>query len=141
MTITKAELEGFRDYVNSKTWKNAKTYEHFAPHEYIVNEPCDIKKNKYKCFGNCEACTAEREEFEKWVKFVRDNGERARVGKRTFLMFVDGGKQYWTFGEPLEEVICFNRAIYNDPRCKLKTFWIDRKPTPAKVDRQLKLGE
>lgn len=126
MTMTNAELEGFREYVNSKDWKFAKTYAHFAPHEYIVNEPCKIKKEKFRCYGDCEKCLSEREEFEKWVKVARENSEKARCGRRIFNYFCIDGYQYWTFDEPLDEVICFNRAIIGDKRCKLKILWLER---------------
>lgn len=127
MVMTKAEIEGFNEYVNSKTWKNAKTFENFAPHSYIVSYPCEKMKDEFKCKGNCEECSAEREEFEKWVQFIRDNGERAVFMKRQYIMLCLDGFQYWTMGDPLETTWILNRAIENDPRCKLKTYWLNRK--------------
>ena len=32
------ELDEFRSYISRFTWRNAKTYEHFSPHEYIRNK-------------------------------------------------------------------------------------------------------
>lgn len=125
--LTNAELDGFRDYINSKNWKDAKSFANFAPHSYIVSYPCEKMKDEFKCRGNCEECSAEREEFEKWVQFIRDNGERAVFMKRQYIMFCLDGFQYWTMGDPMETTWILNRAVENDPRCKVKTFWLDRR--------------
>ena len=33
-------LIDFKKYINRFNWINAKTYEAFSPHEYILNFPC-----------------------------------------------------------------------------------------------------
>ena len=41
-------------------------------------------------------------------------------------MFCIDGFQYWTMGDPLETTGVLNKALINDPRCKVKTYWLDR---------------
>ena len=46
------ELNEFRSYISRFTWRNAKTYEQFSPHEYILNFPCWKMKEDGMCKGN-----------------------------------------------------------------------------------------
>lgn len=119
-------LDDFTGYINNRAWKNAKTYEHFAPHEYVLSFPCEKLKNDNKCSGHCVTCKAERQAFENAVMFIREHGERAQFMKRIYTMFCLDDYQYWTMGEPLETTWVLNKAIINDPRCKVKTYWLDR---------------
>ena len=119
-------LDDFTGYINNRAWKNAKTYEHFAPHAYVLSFPCEKLKNDNKCSGDCVTCKSERQAFENAVMFVREQGERAQFMKRIYTMFCLDDYQYWTMGEPLETTWVLNKAIINDPRCKVKTYWLDR---------------
>ena len=38
-------IEDFTNYIHSHKWKNAKTFENFAPHEYIFSFPCNVVAN------------------------------------------------------------------------------------------------
>ena len=58
--------------------------------------------------------------------FIRENGERAKFQNRIYIMFCIDGFQYWTMGDPLETTGVLNKALINDPRCKVKTYWLDR---------------
>ena len=119
-------LDDFTGYINNRAWKNAKTYEHFAPHAYVLSFPCEKLKNDNKCSGDCVTCKSERQAFENAVMFIREHGERAQFMKRIYTMFRLDDYQYWTMGEPLETTWVLNKAIINDPRCKVKTYWLDR---------------
>jgi hypothetical protein len=119
-------LDDFTGYINNRAWKNAKTYEHFAPHAYVLSFPCEKLKNDNKCSGDCVTCKSERQAFENAVMFIREHGERAQFMKRIYTMFCLDDYQYWTMGEPLETTWVLNKAIINDPRCKVKTYWLDR---------------
>ena len=57
-------IDNFTNYISSKTWKNAKTFENFAPHEYVLSFPCEKTKAEGKCTNNCDICKAERKAFE-----------------------------------------------------------------------------
>ena len=119
-------LDDFTGYINNRAWKNAKTYEHFAPHAYVLSFPCEKLKNDNKCSGDCVTCKSERQAFENAVMFIREHGERAQFMKRIYTMFCLDDYQYWTMGEPLETTWVLNKAKINDPRCKVKTYWLDR---------------
>ena len=119
-------LENFKNYINQQSWRNAKTFEHFAPHEYVLSFPCDKSKAENKCQNNCDTCRAERKAFEDAVIFIRENGERAKFQNRIYTMLCVGDYQYWTMGNPIETTWVLNKALINDPRCKIKTYWLDR---------------
>lgn len=119
-------IEGFTNYIHSCKWKNAKTFEHFAPHEYVLSFPCKKLKAENKCPNNCDICKAERKAFEDAVIFIRENGERAKFQNRIYTMLCLGNYQYWTMGDQLETTWVLNKALINDPRCKVKTYWLDR---------------
>ena len=119
-------LEDFTNYINRHKWKNAKTFEHFAPHEYILSFPCEKTKAEGKCTNNCDICKAERKAFEDAVVFIRQKGERAKFQNRIYTMLCLGNYQYWTMGDPLETTWVLNKALIDDPRCKVKTYWLDR---------------
>jgi len=119
-------LIDFKKYINRFNWINAKTYEAFSPHEYILNFTCLKLKEDNKCTNNCEQCKKDREEFEHWVKFIREYGERVIYGKNLFICLRCEDKHYWTCGDELENTWVLNRAITDDPRYKVPMEWIDR---------------
>lgn len=41
-------IQDFTNYINRHKWKNAKTFENFAPHEYILSFPCEKTKAEGK---------------------------------------------------------------------------------------------
>lgn len=123
--ISETELNNFRNYINSFSWRNAKTYEAFSPHEYILNFPCWKLKEDKKCNNNCEQCKKDRKEFEHWVMFIRENGERVLYGKNLYTCLRCDDKHYWTGGEDLETTWVLNRAITNDPRYRVLIEWLD----------------
>lgn len=73
--IPESEFSGFKKYINRFSWINAKTYEAFSPHEYILNFPCWKLKEDNKCSNNCEQCKKDRVEFEHCVMFIREYGK------------------------------------------------------------------
>ena len=124
------ELSDFHSYISRFSWRNAKTFECFAPHEYILNFPCWKMKEDKKCPGesdeNCKACKQSRAEFEKWVLFIRKYGERQKMLKRIYTVFCLDEREYWTMGDPLETTWVLNRALIDDPRRVPEVEWMDR---------------
>ncbi|MBO6219778.1 MAG: hypothetical protein J6N81_09460 [Treponema sp.] len=129
-TPSEEELDDFRSYISSFSWRNAKTYEQFSPHEYILNFPCWKMKQDGKCPGesaeNCKQCKEKREEFEKRVLFIRKYGERCKMLKTTYTVLCVDDRQYWTMGDPINTTWVLNRALINDPRRIPKLEWLDR---------------
>ena len=127
---TEGELAAFKSYIARFSWRNAKTYEKFSPHEYILNFPCHKMKADGKCPGesaeNCKGCKESRAEFEKWVLFIRKYGERCKMLKTVYCVFCLDDRQYWTMGAPLETTWVLNRALIEDPRRMPKLEWLDR---------------
>ena len=100
------QLERFRGFINSKKWIFAKTYSHFAPHEYIIVRFHD----------------PDRKIFEEFVMFIRENGYKAKFGKRWFTYYNLDGYKYWTIGEPLS-----NTWVLNREPLKEKDRWLERR--------------
>jgi len=86
-----------RNFVSKFKWIWAKTYEKFAPHEYIV-----VKHNH-----------PDRKTFEEVVKFIRKNGFKAKFGRKTFTYFILDGYKYWTMGDSIDNTWILNRAKLN----------------------------
>lgn len=124
--IPKDELEKFRQYIANHSWRNAKTYAQFSPHEYLINFPCWKLKADGKCQNNCEQCRKERAEFEHWVMFIREYGEKVVYGKNNYICLRVDDKHYWTGGDVLETTWVLNRAVTNDPRYKVPMRWVER---------------
>ena len=124
------EMDDFRTYISSFTWTNAKTFEDFSPHQYILNFPCWKMKADGKCSGemhaNCESCKQKREEFEKWALFIRKYGERCKMLKTTYTVLCVDDRHYWTMGDPMNTTWVLNRALINEPRRVPKLEWLDR---------------
>ena len=123
------ELNSFRNYVSRFNWTNAKTFENFAPHEYILVFPCWKLKEDKKCDGESEACAeckAKRDEFEKQILFIREYGERCKMQNKVYTVYCLDGRQYWTMGDPIFYTWVLNRALIDDPRRIPKLEWLDR---------------
>ena len=120
------ELDEFRDYIDRHTWKIAKTFENFSPHQYIINYPCWKNKEDGRCSGFCKSCKKEREEFERWAKFIRKYGERQKMLKTVYTVFCLDERQYWTMGDPMLTTWVLNRALIDDPKRVPKLYWLDR---------------
>ena len=126
---TEAEINSFRNYVSSFKWTNAKTFEKFAPHEYILNFPCWKLKEDKKCDGESEACVeckVKRDEFVKQVLFIRNYGERCKMQNKVYTVYCLDGRQYWTMGDAIYYTWVLNRALIDEPRRIPKLEWLDR---------------
>lgn len=124
------EMNNFRSYISRFIWRNAKTYEQFAPHEYILNFPCWKIKKDGNCKGECEPCKQNREEFENWALFIRKYGERCKMLKTTYTVLCVDDRQYWTMGDPMNTTWVLNRSLIEEPRRVPPLEWLDRiKPT------------
>ncbi len=123
------ELNEFRSYIAKLKWQTAKTFENFSPHQYVLNFPCWKMKEDGKCKGEdetCAECKEQRDEFEKWVLFIRKYGERCKMLKTVYIVFCIDGRQYWTMGDPLETTWVLNRALIDEPRRVPKLEWLDK---------------
>lgn len=120
------EMQKFREYIAKHNWRNARTYADFSPHQYIINFPCWKLKEDGKCSHDCERCKKERAEFEHWVMFIREYGEKVIYGKGNFTCLRVDDKHYWTMGDVLETTWVLNRAITDDSRYKVKMRWVER---------------
>ena len=120
------ELEKFKQYIANHTWRDAKTYAQFSPHQYLINFPCWKLKADGKCPKDCERCKKERAEFEHWVMFIREYGEKVVYGRNNYVCLRVDDKHYWSGGEVLETTWVLNRAITNDPRYKVPMRWVER---------------
>lgn len=129
-------LEDFENYIKDKEWKEAKTFKDFAPHSYILSFPCKKMKRDKLCplpeyrdpiesMAVCQQCQDARAEFEEIIMFIREHGERAIFMKKMYIMLRHNGELFWSYGDPLSTTWVLNRAIENDPRCKVKTIFVE----------------
>lgn len=93
----------FRAFVNSKVWKPAKTYESFAPHEYIV-------RTNYR----------NPEEFAEAVRYIHKYGFSAKFGKMEHIYLPIDGYYYWNMGDAPEDTIIINRCKISDYETTMK---------------------
>lgn len=127
--IPESELSEFLSYISRFEWRIAKTFENFSPHQYILNFPCWKMKEDRKCNGeneHCTLCKKQRDEFEKWVLFIRKYGERCKMLKTVYTVLRVDEHHYWTMGDPLETTWVLNRALIDEPRRIPKLEWLDR---------------
>ena len=111
--------------VGNSSIPQQKTFEDFAPHQYILNFPCWKLKEDGKCKEDCEPCKQNREEFEKWALFIRKYGERCKMLKTTYTVLCVDDKQYWTMGDPMNTTWVLNRSLIDEPRVP-QLEWLDR---------------
>ena len=94
----KMTSEEFLEFVNSWQWTFAKSYAKKSPHEYI----------------NCTAYHSRREDFERAVTFIRENGEAEMYYRKEFTVYKIGGHKYWTMGAPMSVTRILNRSLYGE---------------------------
>ncbi len=97
-------IDTARKFVSDKKWIFAKTYAKTFPHEYIVKDNLDEKG---------------REEFEKIVEFISNNGYQKKFFKRVYVYFEIDGFKYWTMGNPINETNILNREKINYEQTKV----------------------
>jgi hypothetical protein len=78
-------------FIAQAPWRFAKTMLHM-PHEYTV---CGETPD---------------DDFEWFVRHVREHGYRARFGGRFYNYLEVDGWKYWTMGAPVQETTVINRA-------------------------------
>lgn len=98
-------------FINSNTWKYAKSYSSSAPHEYVVRQ--DIRDQKA---------------FVDFVEYIRANGFRAKFWSLSNIYYEHDGYYYWTMGAPIEETIIINR-------CKVEEYEITEHKVFGKIMR------
>ncbi len=82
-----------REFINRQNWIFAKTYADKAPHEYALRSKCDND-----------------EDFIEAVKYINENGFRARFWNSKYTYFFIDGYFYWTMDYPLENTKLINRC-------------------------------
>ena len=89
--------EGFKKFLTDHTldFREAKSYAKTAPHDYIVKDK--LPRSEWK-------------RFEQAVQFIRDNGKPRHFYSKVFVYYELWEKEYWTYGDPVEETIILNRA-------------------------------
>ncbi len=76
-------------------WRWARTYERFAPHEYLLMK--DVNQE-------------DRHLFPEIAKLIREKGKPRKFFKKTFYYLKVDGYKYWTMDWPLERTDLINRA-------------------------------
>lgn len=82
------------DFVNKNTWKEAKTYAKFAPHEYLLS--INFKG-------------VERGEFDAFIEHINFKGKPEKFYSRTFKYIYLGDYKYWIDHAP--NTLILNRAL------------------------------
>lgn len=75
-------IEEFSNLANTLTYRYAKTYTNFAPHEYAM----------------AEDGTKELEIIRALNKYIQENGEVEIFSKKTYQVVFDGKNKYWSVG-------------------------------------------
>lgn len=88
------DYDRLRNYIHSVIWKNAKTYESFAPHEYTV-----VHWNAEKT-----------QEFRWFARLIKQIGKDEKFGKTTYRYLTFEGYKYWIMSAP-DYATLINRAI------------------------------
>lgn len=86
-------------FVTESGWRYAKTMPK-CPHEYTVR---DLSP------GGAKTTAMGDEEFEWFVRLIREKGELAEWGGQVRPYLRVGSYKYWTMGAPVEETTIINR--------------------------------
>ena len=90
------EFKEVKSFLINAKWRFAKSMPKI-PHSYT-------RKSEWE----------NKEDFEKTVIFIRNNGLPENFWKKTYIYFYLGDYKYWTMGAPLEKTILINRAVTNE---------------------------
>ncbi len=55
-------------------------------------------------------------DFDRFVRFIRDNGYRRKFRGRSYISLDVGEHYYWTMGWPMHQTILINRARFADDK-------------------------
>jgi hypothetical protein len=113
--------EDLKNFIKNSEWIFAKTYAHFAPHNYIVKN----YKNK--------------EMFERLVIYIREHGVVRKWGSRIGLYLDYNGHSYWTMGNPIPETTIINRKdmVEEDKLNELPRSILDESKLPYVEERKI----
>lgn len=100
-TPTPDELAWGRSFIAARRWREAVTYRHTAPHEYVVR--------KWERGDRGQA------EFDQFVVFIRRFGRAEFYHRLRHLYWSVDDHKYWTMGWPVDETIVINRARLDAP--------------------------
>lgn len=87
-------IEDARAFIAKSKWVFAKTMK-ATPHEYVNRKVIS---------------PTEQAEFDKFVRFIRENGEKCLYWNKEYTYLLIDGWYYWTMGAPIEETFILNRA-------------------------------
>jgi hypothetical protein len=93
---TPHELAWSRAFISSSRWREAVTYRHTAPHEYIV-----------RALHKDDDAVAD---FERFVTFIRRFGYADFFYRIRLIYWILDDYKYWTMGWPLDQTKVINRA-------------------------------
>ena len=85
----------YRKYIGSVRWQFAKTYADTWPHEYTIREWTPDQEQEFVWFA----------------QYIREHGITRPFFKRMHTYFEVDEWEYWTMGEPIDEIVVLNRAL------------------------------
>lgn len=86
----------FKEFVEKQKWINAKTYEAFAPHEYILRK--NMRGKDYFTFLD-------------FAIYINEKGyTKLFMGKR-YTCYDIGNYRYWTMDKVIKETNLINRVL------------------------------
>lgn len=97
MRKTKGDLniEEITNFFNKYSWRWAKTYENFAPHEYLMI--FDVVED-------------EKHYFPKIAQYIQENGYKLKFGSRIYKCIDVGEYRYWTMERDTNKTKLINRT-------------------------------
>ncbi len=91
--LTLKQIREFIEKYRSK-WRWAKTYEKFAPHEYLLLKDVEEKDRWF---------------FPAFAKYILRNRYKKKFYSKTYTYIDIDGYKYWTMDYPLEKTDLINR--------------------------------
>jgi hypothetical protein len=88
-------MTDYEDFIARYDWKNSKSYEATAPHEYLVRKNIPAE---------------DQDIFNSFIKYIRDHGIPERFWRQRYVYLYMYGWKYWTMGAPVTETTIINRA-------------------------------
>jgi len=101
-TPSEDDLALARSFIAARSWREAVTYRHTAPHEYIVR--------KWQSDEEGQAA------FDRFITCIRRFGYADFYYRTRHIYWAIDGYRYWTMGWPVEETVVINRACLASPQ-------------------------
>jgi hypothetical protein len=98
---TPEDLAWARSFIAARKWREAVTYRHTAPHEYVVRK--------------WERDEQGQEAFDRFVTCIRRFGRADFFYRVRHIYWAIDDYKYWTMGWPVEQTVVINRARVDAP--------------------------